>query len=108
MRKIGKQVPCYIEVNIGREAQKAGIEPEKLGDFLRQCRDEHGLTITGLMCIPPQADDPQPHFAALRKLAEAYNLPHVSMGMSADFEKAIHAGATEVRVGTAIFGERKN
>jgi PLP dependent protein len=107
MRKTGRALPCYIEINSGHEAQKAGIAPEKLGDFLRLCRETHNLTVTGLMCIPPLAEDPRPHFAELRRLAEAHGLPHISMGMSADFETAIEEGATEVRIGTAIFGPRK-
>jgi hypothetical protein len=106
MLKTGRRLPCYIEINIGNEPQKAGIAPEQLGDFLRLCREEHGLEIVGLMCIPPQTEGPQPYFAQLKKLADAHNLPHISMGMSADFEAAIRAGATEVRIGTAIFGER--
>jgi PLP dependent protein len=107
MKKAGRTIPCYIEINSGGEAQKAGIAPSSLGDFLRLCRDTHKLTITGLMCIPPQAEDPRPYFRELKRLAEAHGLPHVSMGMSADFEAAIAEGATEVRIGTAIFGERK-
>ena len=106
MRKTGRHLPCYIEINIGSEPQKAGIAPEQLSDFLKLCREQHGLTITGLMCIPPQGDDPQASFARLRDLAKAHHLPHISMGMSADFEIAIREGATEVRIGTAIFGER--
>jgi pyridoxal phosphate enzyme (YggS family) len=107
MRKTGRTLPCYIEINIGNEAQKAGIRPEQLDDFLRLCRDEHGLKVIGLMCIPPQDENPAPHFARMKQLADTHHLPHLSMGMSADFEIAIQEGATEVRVGTAIFGERK-
>jgi len=107
MQKTGRFLPCFIQINSGHEEQKAGIAPEKLGDFLNLCRDTHGLTVAGLMCIPPQAGDPRSHFAALRRLAEAHGLLHISMGMSADFEAAIGEGATEVRIGTAIFGERK-
>lgn len=106
MRKTERTLPCYIEINIGDEAQKAGLKPEQLADFLRLCRDEHGLIITGLMCIPPQNENPQPYFARMKRLADTHHLPHLSMGMSADFEIAIEEGATEVRVGTAIFGER--
>ncbi len=106
MRKTGRQLPCYIEINIGHEPQKAGIAPEQLSEFLTLCRDTHGLNIIGLMCIPPADQNPQPYFAKLKKLANAHKLPHISMGMSADFECAIREGATEIRVGTAIFGER--
>jgi PLP dependent protein len=106
MQKTRRNIPCYIEVNIGHEPQKAGIPPDQLKEFLRLCRDEYGLGVAGLMCIPPQTEDPQPHFSALRRLAETHHLPHLSMGMSADFEIAIQEGATEIRVGTAIFGER--
>jgi pyridoxal phosphate enzyme (YggS family) len=106
IQKTGRNLQLFIEINIGSEPQKAGIAPEKLGEFLAFCRDTCGLTITGLMCIPPQADDPQPHFAHLKKLANQFQLPHISMGMSADFETAIRCGATEIRVGSAIFGLR--
>lgn len=106
MLKSKRRIPCLIEVNIGNESQKAGIEPEKLDDFLRLCRDEYGLTIIGLMCIPPHNEDPKPYFRKMRILADHHQLPHLSMGMSGDFEDAIHEGATLVRIGTAIFGER--
>ena len=106
MRKAGRSLPCLIEVNIGAESQKAGIEPGKIGDFLALCRDRHGLTIMGLMCIPPQGKDPKPYFVEMRRLAEKHGLSQISMGMSGDFEEAIAEGATLVRIGTAIFGER--
>lgn len=104
--KVGRVPKMYIEVNIGREPQKAGIMPEVLDVFLKQCQGEYGLDITGLMCIPPLNEDPEPHFRHLRKLADEWKLKNVSMGMSADFETAIRCGATEIRIGTAIFGER--
>ncbi len=106
IRKTGQSPRLYIEVNLGREPQKAGVMPEALDDFLRQCRDEHGLSPCGLMCIPPHGEDPAPHFRALKTLADRHTLAHVSMGMSADYEAAIACGATEVRIGTALFGER--
>ena len=106
MKKANRWVPCYIEINSGKESQKAGIDAEQLPDFLSLCRDKYGLTITGLMCIPPHGENPQPYFKQLKQLADAHHLPHISMGMSGDFETAIHEGATEVRIGTAIFGER--
>jgi pyridoxal phosphate enzyme (YggS family) len=107
MRKTGRSIPCYVEINSGNEPQKTGLQPHQLGEFLRLCREDYGLTVTGLMCIPPQSDDPEPHFQRLRQLAESRHLPHISMGMSADFESAIRAGATEIRIGTAIFGGRE-
>lgn len=106
MAKTGRKIPCYIEVNIGREEQKAGVAPEDLAAFLGECRATHGLTVTGLMCIPTQGADPRPFFARMRELAKQHALPNLSMGMSGDFEQAIAEGATEIRVGTAIFGER--
>ena len=107
IEKTGRKPRLYVEVNTGNEPQKAGVLPEALENFLRQCRDEIGLSIEGLMCIPPEVDDPVPHFRLLKRLADENGLPHISMGMSADFESAIRCGATEVRVGTAVFGARK-
>lgn len=94
-----------VEVNIGAEAQKAGILPAALPMFLAQCHDL-GLSVKGLMCIPPQGDDPVPHFTALTRLADTHHLAVRSMGMSGDFETAIRSGSTQVRVGTALFGAR--
>lgn len=94
-----------VEVNIGVEPQKAGILPHDLPEFLAQCRDL-GLSITGLMCIPPHSADPAPHFTALARLADHHQLAVRSMGMSGDFETAIRCGSTQVRVGTALFGAR--
>lgn len=101
-----KSLPCFVQVNTGEEAQKAGITPEDLPDFLNFCTSECGLDIRGLMCIPPVDDAAALHFALLQKFAKTHNLPDLSMGMSADFEKAIPLGATYVRVGTGVFGER--
>jgi pyridoxal phosphate enzyme (YggS family) len=95
-----------IQVNIGREPQKAGIDPDQVADFLAECREAHGLEIGGLMCIPPAEDAPRPHFARLRALAADLRLDTLSMGMSGDYEAAIAEGATHVRVGSAIFGSR--
>ncbi len=106
MKKTGRAPECYIEVNIGAEPQKAGVSPEGLPEFLAYCRERRGLRVTGLMCIPPQGQEPSPYFRRLAELAGAYGLSHISMGMSADFESAIACGATEVRVGTALFGAR--
>jgi PLP dependent protein len=106
MLKTGRHPRLYIEVNIGCEPQKSGIAPDQIDSFLAYCRDVCKLSIAGLMCIPPMERDPRPYFRAMRSLTDRMALPHLSMGMSADFEAAIECGATEVRVGTAIFGAR--
>lgn len=106
MEKQRKTVRLYVEVNTGMEPQKAGIAPDDCSSFLKMCREELGLEIEGLMCIPPFDEIPGPHFALLRKLAEENGIAKLSMGMSGDFETAIGFGATSVRVGTAIFGVR--
>ena len=97
----------FVEINTGAEPQKAGIQPQDADAFLAACRDRHGLTISGLMCIPPVDDAPAPHFALTAKIAQRNGLALLSMGMSADFPVAIAFGATHIRVGTAIFGARK-
>jgi hypothetical protein len=102
-----KALPCFIQVNTGEEEQKAGISPEKLPDFYEFCVKECNLDVIGLMCIPPYAEPPALHFALLAKLAGALGLKDLSMGMSADFEKAIALGATSIRVGTGVFGQRE-
>jgi pyridoxal phosphate enzyme (YggS family) len=102
----GRQPVLFVQVNTGEEPQKAGVLPGELGEFLTLCRKTHGLAISGLMCIPPVDEAPAPHFEFLRQLAEKYNLPKLSMGMSADYETAVQMGADYVRVGTAIFGAR--
>ena len=96
----------FVQINTGEEPQKAGIAPAEADDFLRQCRDTYGLTISGLMCIPPADEAPAPHFALTAKIAKRNGLAKLSMGMSADFATAIAFGATHVRVGSAIFGTR--
>jgi len=88
------------------EPQKAGVLPQEADEFLKQCRDRYGLTVSGLMCIPPLEDAPGPHFALTAKIARRNGLKLLSMGMSADYTTAIMLGATHVRVGSAIFGER--
>ncbi|HTO96343.1 MAG TPA: YggS family pyridoxal phosphate-dependent enzyme [Myxococcales bacterium] len=95
-----------LEVNVGREPQKAGAMPDQVARLLDQVKALPALSCEGLMCIPPAEGDPRPHFRALRELAQALGLSQLSMGMSADYEVAIEEGATLVRVGTAIFGER--
>ena len=107
MAKQGRAPDLFVQVNTGEEEQKAGIAPQEAVAFVRRCREHHGLRPVGLMCIPPQGENPGPHFALLAKLAgEIGALPRLSMGMSGDFETAIAFGATEVRVGSAIFGAR--
>jgi uncharacterized pyridoxal phosphate-containing UPF0001 family protein len=95
-----------LEINTGGEPQKAGVLPQDADAFLKKCRDDYGLTISGLMCIPPLNEAPGPHFALTAKIAMRNGLKLLSMGMSADFVTAIELGATHVRVGSAIFGER--
>jgi uncharacterized pyridoxal phosphate-containing UPF0001 family protein len=102
----GRQPTLFVEVNTGAEPQKAGVLPEAVEAFLKSCRETYGLAITGLMCIPPADEPPAPHFALTAKIAKRNGLSLLSMGMSADFPLAIKFGATHVRVGTAIFGER--
>lgn len=106
MEKQGRRLPCFIQVNTGGEDQKAGIAPQGLPEFLKLCRDECALDIQGLMCIPPVNDPPALHFALLKKLAAEHDLQHLSMGMSADYDRAISLGATYIRVGTGVFGDR--
>ena len=106
IKKQDRHPGLYVQVNTGSEPQKAGIEPEAAGGFIAMCRDELGLKITGLMCIPPVDENPGPHFALLAKIARENDIDTLSMGMSDDFETAIAFGATEVRVGSAIFGAR--
>ena len=98
---------CLVEVNIGHEPQKAGVPPEDVAAFVAACREDYKLPIVGLMCIPPHGAPPEPHFRRLAELARRAGLPLVSMGMSEDYPLAVAAGATHVRVGTAIFGARE-
>jgi len=105
-RKTERRPKLYVQVNTGEEPQKAGISPQGADAFLARCRNDWGLSIAGLMCIPPADEPPSPHFALLRKIAERNDIPILSMGMSSDFEEAIQVGATHVRVGSAIFGHR--
>ena len=105
-QKAGRLPQLLIQVNIGREPQKAGIGPDEADRFIETCRQRFGGALIGLMAIPPADLDPQPFFRQLATLAEAHGLPLLSMGMSGDFELAIACGATSVRIGTAIFGGR--
>lgn len=104
--KQGKEIECFVQVNIGQEKQKGGIDPLAVKNFINDCRDKYGLNITGLMCIPPAEECPSPYFALLAKIAQENNLPNLSMGMSADFEEAIALNSNHIRLGTAIFGKR--
>jgi pyridoxal phosphate enzyme (YggS family) len=102
----GRSLPCYIQVNTGEEPQKAGVWPADADAFIAECRGL-GLSIAGLMCIPPEDEEPALHFALLAKIAARNGLSGLSMGMSGDFETAIRLGATVVRIGSAIFGARE-
>ncbi|TPJ75315.1 YggS family pyridoxal phosphate-dependent enzyme [Mesorhizobium sp. B2-6-2] len=106
MARQGRSPKLYVQVNTGSEPQKAGIEPREAVAFVKRCRYVHGLAIEGLMCIPPADENPGPHFALLEKLAREAGVAKLSMGMSGDYETAIAFGATSVRVGSAIFGNR--
>jgi PLP dependent protein len=106
IQRQGRAPKLLIQVNTGLEPQKAGVPPGGAEKFLAQCHQEFGLTVSGLMCIPPADEDPTPHFEMLASLRLRLGLAGLSMGMSADFEAAIAAGATIVRVGSAIFGSR--
>jgi PLP dependent protein len=104
--KHGRAPQLFVEINTGAEPQKAGILPEDADAFLRACQDSYGLAIEGLMCIPPFDEAPAPHFALTAKIAARNGLTRLSMGMSSDYKIAIAFGATHVRVGSAIFGQR--
>jgi len=106
IRRQAKPLKLFVQVNTGREPQKAGIDPDQADAFLRECGDVHGLDISGLMCIPPAEEDPKPHFILLAEIAGRNGLSQLSMGMSGDYAAAIACGATYVRVGSAIFGTR--
>jgi pyridoxal phosphate enzyme (YggS family) len=106
MQRQNRHLILFVQVNTGHEPQKAGVMPEQAASFLEQCSRKFGLTISGLMCIPPEDQDPVPHFKLLKQIAGEAGLAQLSMGMSGDFETAIREGATHVRIGSAIFGAR--
>ena len=106
MNDTGRRPACFVQVNTGREPQKAGVLPEDADDFIQTCRSQLQLPIGGLMCIPPINEEPALHFSLLRKLVQRNGLKRLSMGMSSDFVSAITFGSTDVRVGSAIFGQR--
>ena len=101
-----KRPELFVQINTGEEPQKAGVAPGEADDFIKSCRETYGLTVSGLMCIPPVDEAPAPHFALTAKIAARNGLKNLSMGMSADFAIAIQLGATHVRIGSAIFGAR--
>ena len=106
MSRQGRRPVCFVQVNTGEETQKAGVLPGEADAFIEQCRRDLDLPIAGLMCIPPVDEEPAMHFALLAKIAARNGLARLSMGMSHDFETAVEFGATELRVGSAIFGPR--
>ena len=106
MQRQGRAPRLYVQVNTGEEPQKSGVRPQEADAFIALCRGTHGLAVEGLMCIPPEAEPPVPHFALLAKIAARNGVEELSMGMSGDFETAVRLGATSVRVGSALFGER--
>ncbi len=107
MRRQDKRPACFVEVNIGHEPQKSGIAPHDLDAFLVSCKEQYGLPVSGLMCVPPAQAGAAPYFRQLADLARRCRVSCLSMGMSGDFEAAIQAGATHVRVGSSIFGSRE-
>ena len=102
----GRAPRLYVQVNTGEEPQKAGVAPRDADTFISLCRETHKLIVEGLMCIPPAGEPPGPHFALLARIASRNGLSRLSMGMSGDFETAIAFGATTVRIGSALFGDR--
>lgn len=106
MTRTGRRLTCYVQVNTGEEPQKSGVLPGDADAFIAACREEYGLPVAGLMCLPPMDEEPALHFALLAEIARRHGLPLLSMGMSVDFETAVRFGATHVRIGTEIFGAR--
>jgi pyridoxal phosphate enzyme (YggS family) len=104
--RAGRSPRLLVEINTGGEPQKSGVLPENADEFIKACRETYGLSIAGLMCLPPANEPPAPHFALTAKIARRNEVNQLSMGMTADFQAAIEMGATHVRIGTAIFGER--
>lgn len=105
-QKQHKKLPCLVQVNIGEEPQKSGVNPMQTINFVKECREIYGLTISGLMCVPPHNNNPSPYFVLLSQLAHQAHCNVISMGMSQDFEIAIKYGATSIRLGRIIFGNR--
>jgi pyridoxal phosphate enzyme (YggS family) len=105
--KIGKIQEIMLQVNIGAEPQKSGSATDELPELVNFCKQNQCLNLSGLMCIPPHNQQPEPYFAQMQKLQQQFGLPYLSMGMSGDYVSAIKFGATHIRLGTALFGERK-
>ena len=106
LERTGLNPDFFVQVNTGEESQKAGVLPGEVDDLIKTFRESYQLKIVGLMCLPPVHEEPSLHFALLKKMAERNGLDQLSMGMSNDFKSAISLGATHVRIGSAIFGER--
>ncbi len=104
--KLRKTIQYMVQVNTGNEPQKSGIKPNELDSFIKLCVQDHGLNITGLMCIPPVKENPALHFALMCQLFKRNKLKYLSMGMSNDYQTAIEFGATHIRIGSKLFGER--
>ena len=107
MDKQQRHITCYIQINTGEEPQKSGILPLEAPEFIRYCQHDLKLNIEGLMCIPPKDCNNALHFTLLHKMAKQHNIPHLSMGMSDSYQQAIQSGATHIRIGTRIMGERQ-
>ena len=107
-KELKKKVKCFVQVNIGKENQKNGIDPIEVNQFLVKCRDNLSLNIIGLMCLPPIDKNPEKHFLDLNQLREQNSLPHLSIGMTNDYLIATKCGSTFLRIGSKIFGERKS
>ena len=104
--KLRKKIQYMVQVNTGNEPQKSGIKPNELDNFIKLCVQEYGLNINGLMCIPPVKENPALHFALMHELFKRNKLKYLSMGMSNDYKTAIEFGATHIRIGSKLFGER--
>ncbi len=104
--KLNKKIKYMVQVNTGNEPQKSGVNPDEVDNFLKICINEYGLNIKGLMCIPPAKENPALHFALMYELKKRNNLKYLSMGMSNDYKVAIEFGATHIRIGSKLFGER--
>ena len=107
IQRVGFSPDFFVQVNTGEEEQKAGISPAEVDLFIKLCREKYQLPVIGVMCIPPIDEEPSLHFALLKKIAARNGLKRLSMGMSSDFQSAIALGATDIRVGSAIFGQRE-
>ena len=107
-KELGKKVKCFIQVNLSGEDQKSGIKPDQVNDFVKKCKENFSLNIIGLMCLPPMNENSEKYFDELNVLRENNKLAHLSMGMTNDYIIATKCGSTFLRIGSKIFGERKN